>query len=626
MIDKNISSKKLKALFFDEGENKKPISETKVIKITGESYKKLNLYAKIVSEITNGDTGYTEGIECGGALLNYSDRNDGIIRDAYLQYQKVNPSAGNLIDNYKSDTDYLRQRGMSWAGMWHSHGGFDPFHSPSDDGRIKVLHDNNKAAMLCMLKNKPKYHYQKIVRDNKIILRYNRKPSSFVINFDNNGAAKAAATIELHDEVFYTPSIVINKDEYLNDGPCKKYYAEFLVGDGQNPDVKVTDAKLEIIEENNNIMPTLEEMVLEVGEKVRFVEDLRKRNDPGRKLKDFPKYESVLKKYRNQERVKNSDKNVEHVEQIINNEKKPEDPDLPKIIQEQQEPVKREIEHQGLCRTKTYMEKLEEFYDILNYHNDSTDKAIAELCRAYSGKQDRLWNKRFEKGKAIFKKLKKKYLTLEQKNTLENIKRVIENNKYLKRKHPLIYQDLQRRLDSNNSNFYCNLTYWKDKVFDELRSKEKKENYKNLEEKIQNINSSVTSLDNSGKQHKRTFGSYLKSIAKYVSIAALATAMVLLPAKYCSKSHYNSQPSAVYAVKKGDNLWNLSKDYLKKKGISADNNLVYKVVDKVALENGKGKQADYKVGQKDKKNPHLIKPGKKIKFSKKVLDNVKQGG
>ncbi|MDP2907056.1 MAG: LysM peptidoglycan-binding domain-containing protein [Nanoarchaeota archaeon] len=618
MTNQNNSSKRLQALFFPQSkeENEKPIHETPILKITNEAYKKINLYSKIVSEIFGGD------IECGGRMLNYTGMDDGIIRDAYLQYQRVNSGDGDLMDNPSADKNYIQQRGMSWAGMWHSHGGIDPFHSGYDNNRLEKLHDNNKHQRLCTLKSNPKGHYQrKTVRGNKLILEYDLQPLSFVINFDSNEAAKAAAeNIELHDEVFYTPSLVINKDEYLNDGPCRKYYAEFLAGNGKDKDVKVKDVKLELVEENNNIIPSLEEMVLEVGEKVRYAVGNRS-NDPGIKLKNYPNYNKVLEKYKGIGGAKNSDKNVKPIEQIVSNEKTPENPSLQTIIQDQQESVKQEIEHNNeLCRTKTYMEKLEGFYDSLNSHNDLTDKMIAELCRAYSGKQDWLWNKRFEKGNRILKELKKKCLTLEQKNTLENIKKVISSNKYLKINHSSIYQDLQRRLDTNNSNFYCNLTYWKDNLSDKLRLKK---DYNSLEEKIQNTDP-LPSLDNSVKQYKRTFGSYLKGIAKYVGIAALAIAVVLLPAKYCSKDHYNSKPSAVYTVKKGDSLWNLSKEYLKKKGISLDNNLVYKVVDKVALENGKGKQADYKVWQKDKKNPHLIHPGDKIKFSKKVLDNIKK--
>jgi len=598
-----IEQKNLQALCFPQKkeENKKPIHETPIVKITDEAYKKINLYSRMVSEIAGED------IECGGRMLNYRGKNDGIIRDVYLQYQTVSSGDGYLGNNSKVDLDYTQQKGMSWSGMWHSHGFHNPFHSGSDDNHIKGLHDTNKIQKACMLKSDPKPHCQrKTIIGNKLILGYDDQPLSFEINFDNNGAAKAAASnIELHDEVFYTPSIVINRDEYLQNSLGKKYYAEFLVGNGKDPDVKVKNAKLEIIEENNNILPTLEKMVIEVGEKVKY---------SGRKLKDFTNYNSILEKYKKIDETKYTYKKSKPVEQIVNIKEKPEEkPDLTSIVQEQNGSVNQEVEHnQELYKTKTYMKRFEEFYNSLNSRNDSTDKTLAELCRTYSGKRYRFWKDRFEKGDEILKELKKKYLTTEQKNALENIKKIIGSNKYLKRRHSAMYHDLQKRLDSNSQRVYHNPAFLRDNL------KPKTENYNRLEDKVQTTNN-PTNISNTSTRPKKTFGSYLKSIAKYVGIAALTTAMVILPAKYCSKIYYGNKPSVVYTVKKGDNLWNLSKDCLKKNGVKIDNNTVYKTVDKVAEENGKGKQAEYRIGGKEKKNPHFIKPGERIVFSKKVL-------
>lgn len=235
--------------------NEKPSYETPIVRITGEAYKKLNLYSKIVSEIAGND------IECCGITLNYRGRNDGVIRDAYLNYQTAKDD--EVVDIYGSQeyVDYVQRLGMSQSGMWHSHGNYIPCHSRRDDKCLGLLHKSNKTQKEC------------IITDNQ---RYNPSKKTSESN-----------------EAFYTSSIVVNKDEYLKDKPCKSYYAEFLVGNGKDRDVKVKNAKLEIIKENNNILPTLEEMVLEVGEKVKYKKFMRRI-----KLKKLPQYNSVLEKYK----------------------------------------------------------------------------------------------------------------------------------------------------------------------------------------------------------------------------------------------------------------------------------------------------------------------------------------
>lgn len=182
-------------------------------------------------------------------------------------------------------------------------------------------------------------------------------------------------------------------------------------------------------------------------------------------------------------------------------------------------------------------------------------------------------------------------MTLEQKNTLEIIKSIVKGNKYLKRNHPLMYKDIQRRLDDKKQ---CAL---------EGLTKKVDEGYKGM---IKNV---------------------FKKVSKYAGIAALAAALVFLPAKYIAKRTFQpSEPVTVCTVKKGDNLWNLTKDYLKKNGIKPYDKTVYLAVDKVAEYNSKGKQAEYDVRSKDKKSPHHIKPGQKISFSKNILKHIKGSG
>lgn len=252
-------SKGLIGILFSK-KNEKVVYETPIVKITGEAYRKINLYAKIVSEIAGKD------IECGGTMLNYRDRNDGVIRDTFLDYQIVNAYKTQCLNYGPEYIDYTKRLGMSWSGIWHSHGSCIPCHSHGDNKCIKWYHTNNKARKECTIKNSQKHSPSKKTAQDSII--------------------------------FYSPSLVINKDEYINGGPCRSYYAEFLVGDGKGRDVKVKNAKLEIIKENNNIMPTLEEMVLEIGEKVKYKRLVFGRIMWGKKLKNFNNYNRVLEKYK----------------------------------------------------------------------------------------------------------------------------------------------------------------------------------------------------------------------------------------------------------------------------------------------------------------------------------------
>lgn len=64
----------------------------------------------------------------------------------------------------------------------------------------------------------------------------------------------------------------------------------------------------------------------------------------------------------------------------------------------------------------------------------------------------------------------------------------------------------------------------------------------------------------------------------------------------------------IQTVKKGDTLWGITEKAL---GTTSDRE-TYKKCDEIAVVNGKGKQADHKVGELDNKNPHHIKPGDKI--------------
>lgn len=610
--------------------NKK--DEINSVKITEEAFYKINLYASIVSEIIGSNK------ECGGELLNYKNRYDNIIRDIGLWNQNV---TGGEAEQFRSNCGEYEIQNLKDVGIWHSHGENSVYHSKTDFKTLTQLykgtinkvpsHDSKKSLEYVL----DGLESIKVVtpEGHELVIEGDVKGIKYIKQESNDPDILNPLT-NLNRRVFN--SIVINKNSYsggyTNPRLNHDYDAEVWVGYSKGEPTRKTNIKLETVDEKNNIQLNEEELVKEIGEKVKYQNTY---------LKDLPKYKEILEKYTKVKDVKNQnkpteqivddekkpeepDKNIKPVEQIIKTEEKPkEKPDLTSIVQEQiNEPIDQGVEHdQELHRKKTYMERLEDFHDYLNMYSDSTYKLLAELCRVNSGKLYHFWDERYKKSKEILKKIQKKNLTPEQKCILgKYISDIIKSNKYLKRNHPFIYKDLQRRLDPDNSNFYCNIAYYKDKLSNSLKSK--KRNNATLEEKIGNTNQSTNDTQ---KTYKKTFGNYLKNIAKYVGIAALATAMVILPAKYCQKNYYNDKPAVVYSVKKGDNLWNLTKDYLKKNKVKIDNKTVYKAVDKVAENNGKGKQAEYKIGGKEKKNPHLIKPGEKIIFSKKVLDHAKQG-
>ena len=60
---------------------KKKIPEINSVKITEEAFKKMNLYAGVVSEIIGSDK------ECVGTLMNYKGKHDNIVRDIHLWKQ-----------------------------------------------------------------------------------------------------------------------------------------------------------------------------------------------------------------------------------------------------------------------------------------------------------------------------------------------------------------------------------------------------------------------------------------------------------------------------------------------------------------------------------------------------------
>ncbi|MBL7100770.1 MAG: hypothetical protein ISS23_02325 [Nanoarchaeota archaeon] len=577
-------------------------------KITKSALTKAFAYAQIVNKL------FDERLEITFWLTSeYKPLFSGVVSDIYCPKQLV--TTHNCIETREVYEEIVNE-GNVMVGWCHSHGFHDTFHSRDDEEKFK----------------------------HKYIGLLSGGGTQTKIQKNENSV----------EDVSFAYSLVIN-DHFSK--PYKEIVMEnHTTGELIHRKDKNEDIPLTVIDDKKEL--DYKGIVSDIKENVTRVDNINFKNgSPGARLSNrtlsdqeleeiVNKVELEVQKYIKEEPQKEEPSKVEPVtpEEVVQSEvveeldrTEEQDGILEEKVQEPQtetveQSAQQEREYgEETCRTQTYMGRLEGLYNNLRESNDPVDKLIGALSRVYSGKECWRWDKRYEKGSEILKKIKKKILSPEQEANLDNIRSILESNKYVKKKHSLIFRDIQRRLESKKGNFYCITAFWKDRLFYKpFKYKRSPKHSDALEEVVQKVNNGhvvdVKDLEQAVKTYnKGRAKKAFKKVARYASLAALAAALVLIPVKYVPKDvNPVKKPVAVYTVKKGDNLWNLTKDYLKKNKVKVDNKLVYKVVDQVAEENGKGKQAEYKIGGKEKKNPHHIKPKQKIKFSKKVLKHAKK--
>jgi hypothetical protein len=253
-------------------EEEPPITK---IRITSEAFKKMKLYAGLISEMAGRE------VECFGLLLNHQDKYDDIARDVFLgPEQQVTASSVNF-DDFNTVYRIQKEDNKKICGMWHNHADFESFHSHKDDGHITNLYINNRWNTIPILRVKysPQMTYNNgiltIKVDNKII----------TIKTEEKLEVEAEEVIERK----FINSIVINKHLYSGGDPelWKSYYGEALIETKKGRE-KIKNLELELVEEENGIMKDLKTMIKECGEKIRY---------QGRKLKEYVNYDNLLKKH-----------------------------------------------------------------------------------------------------------------------------------------------------------------------------------------------------------------------------------------------------------------------------------------------------------------------------------------
>ena len=214
----------------------------------------------------------------------------------------------------------------------------------------------------------------------------------------------------------------------------------------------------------------------------------------------------------------------------------------------------------------SYHNKIKQFYRLYENKNDKKDLLMATIAKILSGdyrennKRIWFWKDRINRIKELYDA--RKFLNKEQE--VQTLIDILKKNKYLRRKH-------------------------EDKIGE-----------------LYNILSSYKNLDRAVKKRKIMF----KRVLGYSCGIFLATYLFLAPKVHKIYSQiYNNKNNIIYVVKQGDNLWNITENYLRNKDFGNINDQsIYNYCNLIANLNGKGKQADYKISIRDDKSPHYIKP------------------
>lgn len=400
------------------------IPEIESVKVTEEAFKKMNLYASMVSEIIGEDK------ECMGTLLNYKTMEDNVTRDVYLWKNQVVTSTSGMPGDYIDKDVEAKKRDMTVTGLWHSHGGIGVFHSSDDNIFLKNMYQDitNKV-----FNNERRKSIECIVEGETVRLLDEGGNKEIKIK----GKIDDIECVE-RDGYHVLNSIVINKNSYLgcyrNPELHHDYDAEVWIGYDKTNDAekKVKHVNLELIDEINNIQLDEEELVKEVGEKVIF---------QGSYLRDLPNYQRVLEKYKSkvgeEQDIENNvddvgqEQNGDLIEQIV--KEIPELEDKKKVSLENILPAQK-VSGNG------YYKKVNDFYSVKKTDKDriiSTIGLLGEILAGdyhENGKRYWLWKDRVEKAEGVYKGIKRN-VCKEQRLMLGNLLEILNTNYYARRKH-----------------------------------------------------------------------------------------------------------------------------------------------------------------------------------------------
>lgn len=374
------------------------------MKITKDAFKKMNLYASIVSEIICSDK------ECLGALLNHQNKNDNITRDVYLWKDQTVTSISGLPGEVQDAYDEATRRGMNVTGFWHSHGGISVFHSSDDDQFLSYRHSEVTNKIITGEKEKG---IECIIEGETT--RLFEKGSNKEIKI--KGKIEDVKCIE-RDEYNVLNSIVINKNSYsggyTNPVSEHDYNAEIWVWD-KKAKKEFKNANLELVEETNNILLDGEELVKEVGEKVKFQDYY---------LKDLPNYQPVLEKYKKGEESESLEQTVEEYPAE----------DKKKI------PLEEIIPQRTGTTGNGYYKSISDFYTVKKNEKGRIVSTIGLLGEILSGdyyengQRYWLWEDRIKKAEEIYGKIKGS-VCKEQHVMLGDLLDILNVNYYARKKH-----------------------------------------------------------------------------------------------------------------------------------------------------------------------------------------------